>query len=170
MRACSVAEIFFEHCRPKRKFHPRVEHCRMDCHLIPDFKKISPLPQRPFLGFTPPPEHSGINLSTAMIMVFFKFLFVLQSILHLQSQLTVIEIAFHLHMKQIRWLHDATLLLLDKMIYCIDRCKEELHDQTMVGKKADSAVFGASIARAVRALALERTTFWLHYQKEKRQA
>ena len=41
----------------------------------------------------------------------------------------------------------------------IDRCKEEVHDQTLVGKKADSAVFGVSITRAVRALALVRTTF-----------
>ena len=41
----------------------------------------------------------------------------------------------------------------------IDRCKQEVHDQTLVGKKADSAVFGVSVAGAVRALALERTLF-----------
>ena len=45
-----------------------------------------------------------------------------------------------------------------------------MHDQTLVGKKADSAVFGVSVAGAVRALALERTIFGLHYRKEKRQA
>ena len=44
----------------------------------------------------------------------------------------------------------------------IDQCKQEAkngHYETLVGKKADSAVFGVSVARAVRALALERTTF-----------
>ena len=41
----------------------------------------------------------------------------------------------------------------------VDRCKQEVHDQTLIGKKADSAVFGVSVARAVRALALERTIF-----------
>ena len=34
---------------------------------------------------------------------------------------------------------------------CIDQCKQEVHDQTLVGKKADSAVFGVSVVRAVRA-------------------
>ena len=47
----------------------------------------------------------------------------------------------------------------------IDQCKKEakkqkkVHYQTLIGKKADSAVFGVSVARAVRALALERTMF-----------
>ena len=40
-----------------------------------------------------------------------------------------------------------------------DQCKQEVHDQTLVGKKADSAVFGFSVAQSVRELALERTTF-----------
>ena len=44
-----------------------------------------------------------------------------------------------------------------------------MHYQTLVSKKADSVVFGNSVARAVRALALERTMFRLHYRKEKRQ-
>ena len=41
----------------------------------------------------------------------------------------------------------------------IDQWKQEVHDQTLVGKKADSAVFGVSVAPAVSALAIECTTF-----------
>ena len=36
-----------------------------------------------------------------------------------------------------------------------DRWKQEVHDQTLVGKVADLATFGISVTRAVRALALE---------------
>ena len=52
----------------------------------------------------------------------------------------------------------------------IDRCKQEVHDQTLVGKMAESAVLGGTVARKVRALTLKRTIISLHYRKEKRQA
>ena len=55
----------------------------------------------------------------------------------------------------------------------MDQSKQEpkkVYYQTLVGKKADSAVLGVSVAQAVDVLALERATFSLHYRKEKRQA
>ena len=51
-------------------------------------------------------------------------------------------------------LEEAKIFLLLK-----DQWKQEVHDQNLVGKRADLAMFGGSVALAVLGLALKGTLF-----------